>query len=285
MVPEFSSRLETLLARQNSDGGWGYFPGKQSWLEPSVYALLAARGHAPKPALDRAWQFLASCQRADGAWRPGPAVDHASWVTALAVLALASEGRLDQPLRRGIHWLLQSEGALLPWITRFVARFQPLALEQNHELRGWPYFPGSTSWVEPTALTLLALKSVRKQHPSRTLERRVEIGEQLLLDRRCRDGGWNYGNRRVLGHDMESFPDMTALALIGLQGKIPASEATVPRGETSPLGRAWTAVAQTVYGGAPQSDWPEAPQADLLVTALEALALSGAASLRLEGRS
>jgi hypothetical protein len=31
-------------------------------------------------------------------------------------------------------------------------------------------------------------------------------------------GGWNYGNRRVLGEALEPFPDTTALALLALQG-------------------------------------------------------------------
>ena len=35
------SRLEFLRKTQNTDGGWGYFPGKQSWLEPTAYAMLA----------------------------------------------------------------------------------------------------------------------------------------------------------------------------------------------------------------------------------------------------
>src|SRR5579862_4502833 len=51
------SRLDTLRRTQNPDGGWGYFPGKQSWLEPTVYAAFALAG---EPGADRAWTLLKS---------------------------------------------------------------------------------------------------------------------------------------------------------------------------------------------------------------------------------
>ena len=69
------SRLDFLLRVQNSDGGWGYFPGKQSWMEPTVYALLALQGHPQgRSASERAWNLLLSWQKRDGSWRPGAAV-------------------------------------------------------------------------------------------------------------------------------------------------------------------------------------------------------------------
>jgi hypothetical protein len=68
-----STCLETrpafLKATQNPDGGWGYFPGKPSWLEPTAYALLALAGERGA-ALDRGWNLLRSWQRPDGAFRP-----------------------------------------------------------------------------------------------------------------------------------------------------------------------------------------------------------------------
>mgnify|MGYP003352936601 CR=1 FL=1 len=48
MVPDayLNTRLEALRAAQNPDGGWGYFPGKESWLEPTAYAAMALHGDA-----------------------------------------------------------------------------------------------------------------------------------------------------------------------------------------------------------------------------------------------
>jgi hypothetical protein len=39
----------------------------------------------------------------------------------------------------------------------------------------------------------------------------------MILDRECPGGGWNYGNKRVLGVDEVPYPDTTALALIATQ--------------------------------------------------------------------
>ena len=44
------------------------------------------------------------------------------------------------------------------------------------------------------------------------------MGEAQLMDVRSRDGGWNYGSPAALGVDLPSYPETTALALVGLQG-------------------------------------------------------------------
>jgi hypothetical protein len=38
----------------------------------------------------------------------------------------------------------------------------------------------------------------------------------MLLDRACVGGGWNYGNRTVLGENLWPYPDTTAIALLAL---------------------------------------------------------------------
>jgi hypothetical protein len=46
----------------------------------------------------------------------------------------------------------------------------------------------------------------------------------LLRDRESVEGGWNYGNRAVLGEDLPPFAQTTAIALIGLSGLDPDLE-------------------------------------------------------------
>jgi hypothetical protein len=48
---------------------------------------------------------------------------------------------------------------------------------------------------------------------------RIDAAERLLLDRCCRDGGWNFGNANVMGQDLFPHVPTTALALLALQGR------------------------------------------------------------------
>ena len=95
------SRLDFLKVCQNRDGGWGYFPGKQSWLEPTVYACLALHGDA---VTDRAWSLIRSWQLPSGAFRPSAAVGDEFSRDLLQQLFL-HEGRSKQELMRGLREL------------------------------------------------------------------------------------------------------------------------------------------------------------------------------------
>ena len=77
---------------------------------------------------------------------------------------------------------------------------------------------GTYSWIDPTALGVIALKATgRGSHP-RVLEAR-----RMILDRQCLHGGWNYGNRLVYGAELRPMPENTGLALDALKGLTPRS--------------------------------------------------------------
>ena len=99
-IREGSTAAESLRQSQNADGGWGYFPGKQSWLEPTFYAAVALDG---EPAADRAWELLKSWQGADGGWRPSADVQVASWGTALCVTLAQARGEFGEPFQKGVR--------------------------------------------------------------------------------------------------------------------------------------------------------------------------------------
>src|SRR5437868_15405663 len=96
-------RLDALRSAQNNDSGWGYFPGKQSWLEPTVYAALALHGD---PAADRGWSLLQRWQARDGGWRPAPDVAVPTWGTALWVTLATVRGEWGDPLSRVVDGLV-----------------------------------------------------------------------------------------------------------------------------------------------------------------------------------
>ena len=271
-------RREHLLRFQNPDGGWGYFPGKASWLEPTAYAALALRGekHGDE-AGRRALELLKRWQRPDGAWHANAQVKNGYWGTALMLTLLRATGIQNSSYTRGLEWLVPTTGAEGSLPVRIIERFQAKPVEQDDSVRGWPWRPGNSSWVEPTAHALVALKQ-----SSRAAEfvGRIQEGEGYLLDRRCPDGGWNYGNKRVYHTDMVSFPETTALALVGLQGRSaeelkPSLDRALAHAKSTKSGmaRAWLAIALRLYG----VPWETrltglSPGRDISIAALEYLA-------------
>jgi prenyltransferase/squalene oxidase-like repeat protein len=239
-----------LRQTQNADGGWGYFPGKQSWLEPTFYAAVALEGD---PAADRAWTLLKSWQGADGGWRPSREVEVPTWATSLCVTLAQSRGEFGEPFQKGVAWLLDSAGIEGPLWRRLVFRTGLLGKpDRNLELIGWPWKPDTASWVEPTAHAIVALKQAASKAPSAKLQERVRIGQAQLLDVRCQDGGWNYGNHASLHVDLVAFPETTGLALIGLQGHPdlgPSIDLATRMSSLtpSPLARAWLTIALRLH--------------------------------------
>jgi hypothetical protein len=274
------SRLKFLRQTQNADGGWGYFPGKQSWFEPTTYAMLALQGRpGSEESLDRAFKLLRSWQTPDGSSRPNGQVQGGTWVTAQAVTLACIRGVYDDKVRSSVDWLLRVVGAESSLAMRAAAFVHLLKTKADVSHQGWPWRDGNASWIEPTAQALVALKKVSKNYRSTELDRRVSDGEALILSRRCSDGGWNCGNPNVLNYDLRSYPETTALALLGLQGRSRAeldqalALAVRFRAETrSSLARAWLVIALRCHGGDPQPAGQDASAStDIMLTALEAL--------------
>jgi hypothetical protein len=269
-------RLDILRRSQNPDGGWSYYSGKQSWLEPTFYGALVLHGD---PASDRAWSLLKSWQSPDGSWPPTAEAAISGWGTALCLTLAHIRGELDGPYLKGVAYLLKTAGTESELWRRALARVGLVDPGRNLSLKGWPWKQGTSSWVEPTAHTLIALKKAYAQLPASELSDRVQSGEALLLDVRCKDGGWNYGSPWTLGEDQRSYPETTALALLGLQGRAEAGSSVDLAAkwlQETPfsLARAWITVALRLHGVAvPEPSKPLEGQGspDLMIVALEAL--------------
>jgi hypothetical protein len=281
-VPDYRQlRLESLRASQNKDGGWGYLPAHQSWLEPTCYALLALyQDAASASAWQRGWSLLRSWQLPDGGWRPAAPVAVSSWATALCVTLHCVHETFDSSFERGLHWLIASRGSEGGLFERTLNAVWKLPVEYDRRWKGWPWSPDAASWVEPTAHSLLALKKASRTASAESIAQRIDEGERMLLDRRTNDGGWNHGNRRVYNVDLPSYPETTAIALTGLQG---CTRENLDRSlelarkywmeTSSPLAKAWLTIGLRNYGEnlpAPPEATP--PGSDVMLTALEALA-------------
>lgn len=209
-----------LLELQNPDGGWGATTQRPSNTEATALAALALADQTAERNAGLTW--LTNRQRPDGCWPWTDELDLPSWSTSLAMLALAGAQTAPDAVNRGARWLLGQTGPGVPWRSRimaFLRRSGPPPVELDYSVEGWAWAPGTFSWVEPTTWALLALGAAYPGRRPRGVENRIREGEAMILDRACPGGGWNYGNRRVLGVDLEPYPDTTALALLALQGR------------------------------------------------------------------
>ena len=273
-----NSRLDFLEKAQNPDGAWGYAPGRQTWLEPTCYALLALYPRHGR-AFASGWERMRAAQLPSGAWPAAPGMREGHWVTALAITLHATAGVWDDAFVRGVAWLLATTGGEQGVWLRAAHFLRPSLVEFDARYGGWPWQPGTSSWVEPTAHTLTALHSAASHIHDSRLAARIAMGERMLLDRRCRDGGWNYGNRRVLGVDLPSYPESTALALLALAGNPaldgPAAVALAERqwrATQSRLARAWLTLCLRRLGAKTDAPNPLANgEVDVMATALEAI--------------
>ena len=275
-------RLEILRKNQNADGGWGYFPGKMSRVEPTCYALRALG--SSNPCWPHGLRFLISCQEQSGGLNSGPGIPGATWVTQLAFPLLKQAGYETKSLESAAHWILNCEGAEGGIMQRLLYSLGKSKVEQDPNLKGWPWRSDNNSWVEPTAHGLLALHWMQGHAPEERIHYRRDLAVKMLLDRRCIDGGWNYGNKKVLGENLASYPETTALALLGLAATNHDLKASLERAKShlaethGSYSRALLTLALTIHGEKVEYEAQHPighPSRNLMLASIEVLASKG----------
>ena len=207
-----SSASQQLSALRNPDGGFPPTAGAASEPEPTAVAAIAL-----DDARARAW--LADHQGANGGFLLGPASLSNDSATPLCAIALGHGDRQG----RALDYLLSHQAQVLSNDPRF---------PHDPDTRGWGWTSETFAWVDPTARALLALRLLRS-----TATGAIADGHRVLADRECSGGGWNYGNRQVLGTDLEPYLQTTAVAVLALQDQ---ADPLVGRG-VDVIDRLWTA--------------------------------------------
>jgi hypothetical protein len=183
----------------------GYFARGEAASEPTALAGLALAAAGRREAAQAAGDWLVSQQSEAGtvgvtATRPTPC-----WPTALAILhwrRLDDQRRFGPAIDRAVAWSLAERG-----------RTHERRPHAGHDttLVGWSWAAETHSWLEPTAMFVLALKAVgQSQHP------RTREAVRLMIDRLLPEGGCNYGNTIVLGQELLPHLEPTGLVLTAL---------------------------------------------------------------------
>lgn len=189
----------------------GYGPTWKPASEPICYVtmLLSAAGEDAPAAEGGEW--LLRCQAKDGSVGVRSEEPEPRWPTGLAVLTWltlqenARHRRYADSIERGLRWILNAKG-----------KTQPRNPQTGHDptLAAWPWAEGTHSWVEPTAMQVMALRRA-----GRFDSERCQTGIAVLQDRQLESGGLNYGNTTVLGQELRPHVVPTALALLALAGE------------------------------------------------------------------
>ncbi|MBI3807105.1 MAG: terpene cyclase/mutase family protein [Nitrospirae bacterium] len=201
---------ETSLSRRLlPDGGFVGRLGGTFQVDSTAWGILAFRGAGgEQDILEKHRARLIREQGEDGRVWVHREHSESYWPTALAILAWQNSPPSQAAQGRAIRFLLETTGAHRPRQSDEPAGHDTL-------LRGWPWVGGTHSWIEPTALAVIALKDAgHGQHD------RVREAIRMILDRQLPHGGWNYGNTLVFGRELHPMPESTGAALTGLAGVV-----------------------------------------------------------------
>ena len=208
--------MRLLESRALPEGGFPARGGERFRSDATAWAILALSRLVPgHPLLGPARDRLTTAQDPDGRVSMSREHEEAFWPTALSVLAWHGSQVHESHGNQGVQFLLKTTG-------QHRSKNPDDPVGHDPSIPGWPWIDGTHSWIEPTALAVIALQVAgRGQHD------RVREAIRMMLDRQLSHGGWNYGNTTVYGRELHPMPESTGAALAGLAGQ--AEQRTVAR--------------------------------------------------------
>jgi hypothetical protein len=195
-------------------------------------------------------RWLATIQRPDGRLPVSQVLEGPGWTTPLAVLLWYALADYDAERASASRWLLNR--------SEDTGNRDDLGRHVDGKalvLAGWPWVAGTHSWIEPTAMSILALYRAGLGN-----HQRVADGTRMILERALPHGGWNCGNNIVFGRELRPQPIPTALSLLALAAHGDCSPAAargvdyLRRALTSlyaPVSLGWSFLALRAYQATP----------------------------------
>lgn len=237
--------VEELRTRLLIEGGFVSRPGGRYRPDATAWAIaaLSIAGTETK-FLQSSRIRLVKDQLSDGRITISAEQQDVVWPTPIAIIALHGSDEFDAPKSKAIDFLLNTTGD--HWAMK-----PDQVADHDTSLKGWPWVVGTHSWVEPTALSIIALRI-----SGYGLHQRTQEAQQMLLNRQLSKGGWNYGNTRVFGKELPPMPETTGIALAALGGQVPESsieksifylKSNMDRMQT-PLSLGWSILGLSAYG-------------------------------------
>lgn len=235
--------LERLM---EGDGGFAYTEGSEVRADATAWGLLALRLlQSDAASIERTAQKLESWQDSSGSLVLPLDRYPAVWPSSLALLAWSGMPGMVPASEKAAQFLLHDNAVVR-------SNRPPKGSEINDpDFSGWPWNNGTYSWVIPTSVALLALKSSGHEK-----EERCARAIEMLLERQLPHGGWNYGNTIIFNTELLPLPDTTGLALCALAGHVGLDKVqrsldylqSVLAGISSPLAMAWGILALKAWG-------------------------------------
>ena len=164
---------QSLEERRLPLGGWRYLHSSQTSVEFTSLAVMVLSESSD--ARESGLEQLLCLQRRDGGWPAFLGDSGASWTTALALCALNQMTDFASTREKGFHWLIAERGREAHWFWRWKFKTVDRSAQFDPDKYGWPWSPGTASWVIPTAFSIIVLKqftactrrsSVRESDPS-----------------------------------------------------------------------------------------------------------------------
>lgn len=202
-----SPHVEALRGRELDGGGFALRPKGEYRADATAWAVLALSATGTeKDLLEKGRNRLAAGQKEDGRVCISPEHPEAFWPTPVAILAWNGSPAHHEAQSRAVRFLQDTTGI-------HFKKDPASPVTHDSSIRGWPWIANTHSMVEPTALSLISLRTAGHGEHERTRE-----AARMLMDRQLPAGGWNYGNTFVYGQELYPQPENTGIALDALAG-------------------------------------------------------------------